>query len=211
MQSRESDRVIMADIGVFYMSPRFQDATLLLGSDSVLLEQSRAALQATADGVGQTQSPLKSAAASSASKPAKHCSSLPQLCRYVIIFFIRWYAKLFSKIATRVKTFDQGGPSTTAAASDKAIASTAIHVQQIPVHRIILTTGSEYFRTAISTLVGHFPDVNGHEPMRPIIVLLEEDMEAAHGVLQFLYTQKLDRKFSTVPQLMRLLMVGQEE
>lgn len=85
-------------------------------------------------------------------------------------------------------------------------------ISEIPVHRIILSTGSAYFKTAICTLIGDRAAVHGQrgkQPFHPIIVVYNEDVEAARGVLQFLYTKTVDSKFTTTPQLMHVLLVNQ--
>lgn len=79
-------------------------------------------------------------------------------------------------------------------------------VLKIPVHRITLCTGSQYFKTAFATLLG---DRNSTaHPVHPIMVIHEENTEAAEGVLQYLYTKAIDPSFCTARQLMNLLLVS---
>lgn len=171
----------MGDVSCFWRNSEFHDATLLLGSDSLLLEHSRKALQETFDTASANTKKRKASPA--ARKSAKSTQD------------------------SRSTSSDSPATSSAAAADPAATGE----VLTIPVHRIVLSTGSEYFKAAISTLVGDRAEVAGQDvtrPFHPIIVAHEEDVEAAHGVLQFIYTKALDVSGSSAPQLMQLLMVS---
>lgn len=167
----------MAEAGAFYKNLEFHDMTLLLGSDSVLLEQCHVALQATFHSAHQTSTLWARATARLARW---------QYCKNVMSCFQR---------ISGSASFEQAyfaGPAA------------PYLVEQIPAHRVILSSGSDYFKTALSTLVGQEEERLCH----PIIVLHEEDVKAAEGVLQFLYTKVLDSKYNTVPQLMTVMLVS---
>lgn len=161
----------MGDAGCFWMSSEFHDATILLSSDLLLLEQTRSALQETL-----TANPKKRKAPASKAKSTRASKS--------------------------------SGPP--APPPPPAAVATG-EVLTLPVHRIVLSLGSAYFKTAISTLIGDSAAAGGRDstrPVHPIIVVHEEDVEAAQGVLQFLYTKTLEDKFSTARDFMQLLVVS---
>lgn len=83
-------------------------------------------------------------------------------------------------------------------------------VLTIPVHQIILSTHSVYFKTAISKFMRARADVGKSlaRPLHPIIAVCEEDVEAAEGVLRCIYTQKVDSVYHTAPQLMQMMLVS---
>lgn len=169
---------IMGDAGCFWMNSEFHDATLLLSSDRVLLEQHRVALQEIMN--------------SNSSNPKKRKASPASN----------------SKRSTRASS--SASSSATAAAASPPAAETG-RVLTLPVHRIVLSLGSAYFKTAISTLIGDSSAANRQDagcPCHPIIVVHEQDLEAAQGVLQFLYTKTLDSTFSSAVELMNLLLVS---
>lgn len=169
----------MSDLTFFWNNSDFHDATLLLGSDRELLEQSREALQ---DSFNSTKPTPKKRKTIPAAKAAKSTQSKGSSCS------------------------DHPTESSSGAASTPASC-----ILTIPVHRIVLSLESAYFKTAISTLIGDSTAANGRpfaHASHPIIVVHEEDVGAAQGVLQFLYTKSVDSVFSTAPQLMHLLMVS---
>lgn len=76
-------------------------------------------------------------------------------------------------------------------------------IEHVPVHQLVLSAGSDYLRAAIALIK--------QDPVRlgqPVIVLHEEDVNAAHGVLQFLYTQVLNSRFTTAPELLSVMLVS---
>lgn len=168
----------MSDLTFFWKNAALHDATLLLSSDRSLLEQSRIALQDTLDSTEPTSKKRKTGPAAKTPRP---------------------------KRGKRSPSSQEPGPlSATASAADSCVLT-------IPVHRIVLSSESAYFRTAIFTLIGDNPAHNVQPAARsfhPIIAVHEDDVEAAQGVLQFLYTKTLDSVSKTAPQLMRLLLVS---
>lgn len=179
----------MADVSDFWRSTDFQDATLLLSSDRLQLERSRAALQETwnvslseCDGCRHSPKRRKTAAdpALSPSQPSEDGDA---------------HVNCFEAIT----------------GTEPCAASAQNQVLTIPVHRIILTSGSDYFKTAISTLIGDSAcstRTSLSRPIHPIIVVHEEDVDAAQGVLHYLYTQTVESVHSTAPRLMQLLLVS---
>lgn len=170
------------DLHGHWMNPEFHDATLILSSDRLLLEQSRLAAHARLNG-------------SSNSSKKRRTDSVVEVAAS---------ANDNSRRSMR-------NPSHAHAPTP----ATAL-VLTIPVHRIILSTGSEYFRTAIATVLGdstHSADRQGAacgctQSCHPVIAVLEEDVAAAQGVLKFLYSKKLDSTSKSAPKLMRMLMVS---
>lgn len=168
----------MADASSFWRNSELHDATMLLSSDRLLLDHTHAALQDTLN--HSSANPKKRKAASLASEPSCTQGSCNQ---------------------------SSGAPDTDLAAASVAPGQ----VLSLPVHRIVLSLGSAYFKTAVSTLIGDSAAADGQDlarPAHPIIVVHEEDVEAAQAVLQFLYTKTLDSSFSTAQELMRMLVVG---
>lgn len=151
----------MIDVSSYWKNSQFQDATLLLSSDRLLLEEHRSMLQAARKSSPYSRDPSES--------------------------LLSW------------------------SANHKAAAVGRGQVVMIPVHRIVLSNASEFFKTAISTLIGDSVNSFGEHlesSPNPIIVLLEEDTEAAQEVLHFLYTETLGLVSRTPPQLMQMLLVS---
>lgn len=182
----------MSDVTFFWRNARFHDATLLLSSDPLLLEQERLALSDKLDGSKQ---PAKKRKHTTASKPSTGAAAV-------------------SKITCIQGGSESDAPAASSANSASQTATSGSQVLQIPVHRIVLSTGSDYFNIAISTLIGDSAASDGGDADRlshPIIVMHEQDVESAQGVLQFLYTKTVDSQFSTAPQLMHLLLVSNND
>lgn len=188
----------MADVGVFYRNPEFHDAILLLGSESVHLERSRIAMQAAINSGKRT--PLK--CNTDSGRPAA-------VWTYFIAAFISFVTYFMKGLNIAIPATCGFFRSARAASSAEPAADCLNY--QIPVHRVILSAGSAYFKTAISTLIGHRAALNVQGtvlPFYPIIVVHEQNVEAALGVLMFLYTNALDSRLSTVSELMQLLLVS---
>lgn len=168
----------MGDVSCFWMNAEFSDAKLLLSSDAVLLELSRKALHDTLNTAAATTKKRKPPAAKT---PAKSPGAKPR--------------------ASSTSETDAAAQPASAAIPE------ATRVLTIPVHRIVLSTGSDYFKTAISTLIGDSAGLDLARPFHPIIVAHEQDVEAAQRVLQFLYTKVLEAGIDC-RQLMHMLMVS---
>lgn len=171
----------MSEGGRYWNNREFSDSTLLLGSNQLQLEQCRVTLQeALAVTVLNGKAKAKRRPGPAATQPRKRVKGCDSQC----------------------DSSDAPADPITAAAS-----SESGQVIEIPVHRIALCTGSEYFRTAFATLCGD--SHNAAYPTHPVIVVHEEDTEAAQGVLQYLYTKSVDEaKFGTALELMRMLLVS---
>lgn len=187
--SHSSDS-IMTDLTLFWKNPAFRDATVLLSSNREVLEQKRSALQDSSRGA-------------STSEAAQTATGLKK-----------------RKLKAGRVDFTPTPPTccTNSTSASPAAASSAEpaagEVLTIPVHRLVLTSGSEYFRTAISTLIGDSETGQGEASPRgrhPIIVLHEEDVEAAQGVLEFLYTRSLASVHTTASQFMHLALVSYDQ
>lgn len=189
----------MADVSNFWRNTDFQDATLLLGSDRLLLEHSRADLQETLDGLSECDT----------------CKHNPKRRNTAV------GPDLDPDTSPPLPALDSASSSLqpmaepiTEVSTSKAVAASATvqnQVLTVPVHRIVLTAGSDYFKTAISTLIGDrasAADGSLSRPFHPIIVVHEENVESAQGVLQYLYTKTVGNGHSTATQLMQLLLVS---
>lgn len=193
----------MDDVSSFWRNSQFHDATLLLGSDRSLLEQRRVTLQAALN--------LSTYKCEICKKDQKeHIPATdPDPC------------KVHSADRIPVPCFQLTKRGTVSpktllnvAGNSDAVAYAATNPSQvltIPVHRIVLSTGSLYFKTAITTLIGDRASPSDdclQHPLHPIIVIFEEDVEAAQEVLHCLYTKTVDSSYSTGPQLMQILLVS---
>lgn len=166
----------MGDASSFWRSSELHDATLLLSSDRVLLEQSRSALEKSLS--ISAENPKKRKASTAVKNPASS--------------------------SKRGSSSSSSDPPRAAPATQETEG-----VLKIPVHRIVLSMGSDYFKTAIATLIGNSTAAaDGAPQCHPIIVVHESDVDAAQGVLQFLYTKTVDSSFTTALQLTRLLLVS---
>lgn len=169
----------MSDGGRYWKNREFSDSTLLLGSNQLQLEQCRVTLQEALTGtVLNGKAKPKRSPAAKTTKPRKRARGCQSQC----------------------DSSDAPADLVTATAS-----SESDQVTEIPVHRITLCTGSEYFRTAFRTLCGD--SHNAAHPTHPVIVVHEKDTEAAQGVLQYLYSKSVDTAFGTALELMRVLLV----
>lgn len=116
--------------------------------------------------------------------------------------------ELSSHMLTDFHLSEQSDGSCSSATSTVTSAALAGHVLSIPAHRVIICTGSGYFKSAISTITAAAAHKTPVGSFHPIIVLPEEDEQAALGVLQFMYTQKVASEHVTVARIMQMLMVG---
>lgn len=205
----------MGDYSHFWRNSECQDATVLLGSDLSRLEQCRAALQAALDPSTYKCDVCKRDIGKSITAEAlDHChprrldgdhqrASSAAGCLHSMSRTTRGkisYRELL-EIAER-------------AAASMAVVAATCQVLTIPVHRIILSTQSGFFETAISTLVGdRAAAVNGPSSTHPLHLIIavlvhEDDVVAAQGVLQCLYTETVESIHLTAPRLMQMLLVS---
>lgn len=185
----------MAATGVFYENLEFHDATLLLGSDTVQLERRLVALQSAKHPHWEGTKHADKPAGWRCLKTVLKClQRIPRGCNL--------------DATAHLHAAPSAEGSAKLEATNSATAAACL-VEQVPVHRVILAAESFYFKTAISTLVGQSAVSQRDGPLYPIIVVHEHDVPTAKGVLEFLYTKTLDSKFSTVPKLMRLLLVSE--
>lgn len=187
---------IMSNVSCFWRDPEFQDATLLLSSDPLLLEQTRAALHEALNGATDQCGCVWA------------CMHNPKK-RKINPTVDTSTAVNPSQLALQASTSTSNAPPLLKPSATPAASS---NILTIPVHRIILSSESAYFKTAISTLIGNRASdaANANcllSPFHPILLVHEKNICAAEGVLQFLYTKTVDSKFSTASQLMHLLLV----
>lgn len=204
----------MIDVSKLWSSERFHDATLLLSSDRSSLEQHRAALQETLDiscPERDTSEHNPKRRKLSANLEYEHSQTLAHPAAEIGASLLTILHPI-SGASTRSNRDVCTCTDTGMVVSDPEQSL----VLKIPVHRFVLSSGSDYFDTAISTLIGEstgaLGGAFGSSPphlAHPIILVHEENVEAAAAVLCYLYTEKINSVHRTAPQLLKMLLVSE--
>lgn len=190
----------MIEVGLYHGNPEFHDATLLLGSNPLHLEQQCVETQA------QLKRRFRGMFLGEQSSSADPGPNQPHPSVDIAVC---------SQPSTRTvygTTSSMDLLTIASVSSSVSVDARADHGQvlKIPVHQIVLSAASFYFKTLISTSIGQdaADGTRPAYPLHPIIVVCEKDVEAAQGVLQCLYTGKVESTYQTASQLMQQLLVS---
>lgn len=189
----------MIEVGSYYGNPEFHDATLLLSSNRLHLEQQRVEAQA------QLQRRFRVMFFGEQGSTADPGPNQPHPSVAIAVSSQPSTSTVDGTISSRELV------TTAAVSSSVSLEGRADHGQvlKIPVHQIVLCAASFYYKTLLATSIGQnaADGTSPAYPLHPIIAVCEEDVEAAQGVLQCLYTGKVEGIY-TASQLMPQLLVS---
>lgn len=205
----------MITIGVshLYRNTEFHDATVLLSSDHLLLEQKRVELQTQRDTLLYKQNTCKrdsvkcKAAAAPSPSQLNPAVAIESTSLQPATAFSKLFHKLRRGISSKRPLANAERPAATSAANEGTGHGQLL---TIPVHQTILSPQSDFFKTATLTSISG-DSANGNSlahPLHPIIVMCEVDVEAALSLLKFMYTHTVDIVDCTAPRLMQMILVS---
>lgn len=210
----------MIDISGFHGSTEFHDATLLLSSSPSSLEQKRLEMQTEQDRHMSDRDTCKkdSRKGKTATDPGDQLqphpavtialSGLASSSSQPIAKAPNWFQKLHgSAIFSNKRLAITEGSAETSTVEPAPDHGTVL---VLPVHQLVLSTQSLYFKNAISNFISDRAAVGRNQayPVHPIITVHEEDVVAAQSVLQCLYTGKVESIHNSASQLMQRILVS---